>query len=250
MEEKEMRIGVIVQARMGSTRLPGKIMKDLYGKTVLAHDIERIKQSKRVDVIIVATTTNEEDDIIEKEALKCGVKCFRGKKEDVLSRYYYAAKENNIDAVVRVTSDCPLYDPHVLNLLIEWYENHDYDVVTNTGIGTANRSYPRGLDTEIFGFLALEKANNNAAARYQREHVTPYIYENEKHIYYYQNTIDQSRYRWTLDTKEDWELISGIYKYLYHGKHDFYLDEIIKLMEEHPELYYLNKDVEQKELKG
>lgn len=245
-----MKTAAIIQARMGSTRLSGKVMKDLFGKSVLGHDIERVRQSKLVDEIIIATTIHPNDDIIVREAERYDVKTFRGSEEDVLSRYYYAAKENNADTIVRITSDCPLFDPKVLDLMLQFYREHDYDIVSNAGSDISNRTYPRGLDTEIFSFIQLEQAFLQADQKYQREHVTPYIYENAKHIYFYKNDTDYSKYRWTLDTEEDWSLIQKIYGYLYKGKHDFYLEELVALLQAHPELHDINKNVEQKDLKA
>ncbi len=244
------KVVAIIQARMGSTRLSGKVMKNLCGKTVLAHDIARVKQAKLVDYIVIATTTNITDDVIVDEAIKNGVKIFRGSEADVLSRYYLAAKEYHADIIVRITSDCPLFDPKVLDDLLHFYLDHDYDIVSNAGSDLKTRTYPRGLDTEIFSFLALENAYLKAGEKYQREHVTPYIYENANSIYYYKNVEDYSKYRWTLDTEEDWKLISKIYEYLYHDEHDFYLKDIVKLMDEYPELSDINKNIEQKELKA
>jgi spore coat polysaccharide biosynthesis protein SpsF len=244
-----MKIGAIIQARMGSTRLQGKVMKNLQGKTVLEHVIERVKQSKLIDEIIIATTTNGRDTVIEDEALRCGVKVFRGSEEDVLSRYYYAAKEYDLDVIVRITSDCPLIDPKIVDEIIEIYKENNFDIVTNTGNDLANRTFPRGLDAEVFSFNFLEKAHNNATEKYQREHVTPYIYETSNNIYYYKNQTDYSKYRWTLDTDEDFELIKEIYNNLYHGSHDFYLRDIVKLLEKMPELYEINAHIEQKKIK-
>ena len=244
-----MKIGAIIQARMGSTRLPEKVMKNLQGKTVLEHVIERVKQSKLIDEIIIATTTHERDAVIESEALRCGVKAFRGSEDDVLSRYYYAAKENNLDVVVRITSDCPLIDPHILDDMIEVYLENNYDVVTNVGMESYNRTFPRGLDIEIFSFLTLEEAFKNAKEKYQKEHVTPYIYENSNSVFNFKNEIDYSDHRWTVDTPQDFELISSIYDYLYKDSHDFYLNEIIDLFNKHPELYKVNAEVEQKKIK-
>ena len=243
-----MKIGAIVQARMGSTRLSGKVMKDLEGKTVLEHVIDRVRQSKLIDAIIIATTTHNRDDVIEAEALRFGVKAFRGSEDDVLSRYYYAAKENNLDVVVRITSDCPLIDPKVLDEVIRCYVNNDYDIVSNAGSDLSKRTYPRGLDTEVFSFKILESAFTNAEETYQREHVTPYIYENSSSVYHYKNDIDYSKHRWTLDTDEDFNLISEIYNHLYHGEHDFYLRDIVKLFEVKPELFNINAHIEQKKL--
>lgn len=240
----------IIQARMGSTRLPGKVMKNLLGKTVLAHVIERVKQAKILDDIIIATTKKDDDDCIADEALRCGVKVFRGSEEDVLSRYYFAAKENNTDIIVRITSDCPLIDPNVINDIVSFFKQNRYDIVTNAGIDLTQRTYPRGLDTEVFSYTVLEEAYKNATEKYQREHVTPYIYENAKRIFYYKNDINYSHYRWTLDTEEDWMLIKKLYEHLYHGKHDFYMSDVLMVMEQNPELFQINKDVKQKSIRG
>ena len=244
-----MKIGAIIQARMGSTRLPEKVMKNLEGKTVLDHVIERVRQSKLIDEIIIATTIHDRDSIIETEALRCGAKAFRGSEDDVLSRYYYAAKENNLDIVVRITSDCPLIDSKVLDEVIQYYLKNDYDIVSNAGSDLSNRTYPRGLDTEVFSFKVLENAFNHAKEIYQREHVTPYIYEKSSSAYYYKNDIDYSKYRWTLDTDEDFKLISEVYRCLYTGNHDFYMSDIVKLFEKIPELYDINAHIEQKKIK-
>jgi spore coat polysaccharide biosynthesis protein SpsF len=242
-----MKIGVIIQARMGSTRLPGKVMLKIRDKTVLGHVIERVKQSKLIDEVIIATTNDKNDDIIVEESLKYGVKFFRGDESDVLSRYYYAAKENNLDVIVRITSDCPLIDSKVIDEIVDFYLNSKYDIVSNAGSNLSNRTYPRGLDVEVFSFNVLEYANNNAKLTHQKEHVTPYIYENNN-AFYYKNNVDYSIYRWTLDTNEDFKLISKIYDHLFKGLHNFYLNDIVKLFEKMPELYQINSQVEQKKL--
>jgi spore coat polysaccharide biosynthesis protein SpsF len=244
-----VKTAAIIQARMGSTRLPGKILKDLMGKTVLQHVIERIRQANSIDEILIATTTQGPDDAVANEAAQCGVKCFRGSQDDVLARYYLAAKDNNVDAVVRITSDCPLIDPMVVNALVDFFKNKKvYDIVTNAGSDLSKRTYPRGLDTEVFSFSVLEKAFKEAGKQYHREHVTPYIYENSSRIYFYKNSIDYSRHRWTLDTEEDLALIAEIYHHLYKGKHDFYLQDVISLFEMKPDLIKINAHIEQKKL--
>lgn len=244
-----MKIGVIVQTRVGSTRLPGKVMMDLCGKPVIDHVIDRLKQSKLLDEIIIATTTLERDRVIVEQAKKDGVKWFCGSEEDVLSRYYYAAKENNLDTVVRITSDCPLIDPFITDNIIRCHKENLYDIVTNAGSDIKTRTYPRGLDTEVFTFRVLEDAFINAREKYQREHVTPYIYENSGGIYYYRNNVDYSKYRWTLDAEEDFELIKTVYTYLYKGEHNFYYQDILELLREHPEIAGINQGVEQKKIK-
>ena len=198
----------IIQARMGSTRLPGKVMKDLKGKPVLWHVIERVKQAKNIDQIIIATTIHKRDKIIHDKAMEWGIKAYKGSEEDVLARYFKAANKNDIDTVVRITSDCPLIDPQVIDEIVEYYTKNNYTLVTNAGSDLNNRTYPRGLDIEVFSFKVLEKAYENAKEKYQREHVTPYIYENHEDVFYYKNNQDLSNYRLTLDTKEDFESVS------------------------------------------
>jgi len=246
---KSKKTAAIIQARMGSTRLPGKVMKDLKGKPVLWHVIERVKQAENIDQTIIATTTAQRDSIIFEKAKEWGVKAYRGSEEDVLARHYEAANKYEIDTVVRITSDCPLIDPHIIDEIVEYYNNDDYTLVTNAGSDLNNRTYPRGLDTEVFSFEVLEKAYKNAEEKYQREHVTPYIYENYEDVYYYKNNQDLSNYRLTLDTKEDFELIKALYNKLYNGNHDFYLNEIIEVLNKNKELLKINQKIKQKELK-
>lgn len=244
-----MKTVAIIQARMGSSRLPGKVLKMIAGKTVLQHVIERVRQVKNIDEIVIATTVLDQDDIIARETEKCGGKCFRGSEEDVLSRYYLAAAENEADIVVRITSDCPLIDPHVTDAIVTFFKNHrEYTIVTNAGSDLTQRTYPRGLDTEVFSFDALKEAFVHADKQYQREHVTPYIYENSLKTFHYKNKDNYSRYRWTLDTEEDFMLITEIYRYLYKTNHDFYMPEIIALLERHPELNEINAHIEQKKI--
>ena len=242
-----MNVVCIIQARIGSTRLPGKVLKNICGKTVLQHDIDRLRRVKNIDEIVIATTILEKDEAITKEADRLGLKYFRGSEEDVLSRYYYAAKENNADVVVRVTSDCPLIDSEVTEKIIQYYiENNDkYDYVSNT----IDRTYPRGLDTEVFSFSSLQKAFNEASSMRDREHVTPYIWDNPHlfRLFQYKNQTDYSNLRWTLDTAEDFELINRVYNFLYAEKgNNFNIDDIIELYRKHPELIDINKDIEQK----
>lgn len=244
-----MSIGAIIQARTGSTRLPGKVMMELGDNTVLGHVIERVRQTQTIDRIIIATSELEADDDIVEEALLNGALVSRGSESDVLSRYYQAAVDFGLDHIVRITSDCPLIDPQVVDIIVSFYLEHDYPIVTNAGSVLSERTFPRGLDIEIFSFAALEEANQEARENYQREHVTPYIYENNNDVYHYKNDIDYSLHRWTLDTAEDWELIKEIYNNLYKGKHDFYLKDILALFDEKPELFLINKDIEQKALK-
>jgi len=243
-----MKIGVIIQARFGSKRLPGKVLLTLRNQSILHHSVERIKQAKHIDEVIIATSSLKKDDKIVDETKKIGIPFFRGSEHDVLSRYYYTAKKHALDNVVRVTSDCPLIDPYVIDKAIQEYLEFQPTISTNATSDVNNRTYPRGLDVEVFSFSVLEEAFSNAIEPYQREHVTPYIYENAKKIHLVKNEEDYSKYRWTLDTKEDFEAIQKIYDILYHGAHDFYLNDIVKLMKDHPEIVKINARIKQKKL--
>lgn len=244
-----MMTGIIIQTRMGSTRLPGKVMLDLSGKPVITHVLERLSQCKNIDKIIIATTTNPEDDVIADYCSKNEVLFYRGSSDNVLSRYYNAAKENKLDLVVRITSDCPLIDPKVTESIVQFYLENKFDIVTNACADLTKRTYPRGLDTEVFSMKLLEDAFNNAQELYQKEHVTPYLYEKSDNVYYYMNGKDYSKYRWTLDTEEDYALIKRVYEEFYHGYHDFFLQNIVEFFEKNPELFEINAHVEQKKVK-
>ncbi|GAA0711658.1 hypothetical protein GCM10008904_24230 [Paraclostridium ghonii] len=242
-----MNIVAIVQARLGSKRLPGKVMKKICEKTVLEHVYERLKLSEYLNDIVIATTDSDEDIKIIDLCEKLGMNYFIGSEDDVLSRYYNCAKKYNADIVVRITSDCPLIDSNVLDEMLSFYTNNKYDLVTNAG-EEIYRTYPRGLDIEIFSFKLLKIAYLNANQNYEKEHVTPYIYENGFNVYYYKNNKNYSKYRLTLDTKEDFELIKKIYYELYDNKHDFFLEDIINVLENNPELELINKYIKQKQL--
>lgn len=244
-----MDVTAIIQGRMGSTRLPGKIMKPLCGKPVLAHLIERVSQARLIDGIVIATTELPEDDAIARLAEDLGARCYRGSAGDVLARYCGAIRRYGLTgAIVRITSDCPLYDPFAADAAIRFFLMNGYDIVTNAGSRPEQRTYPRGLDTEIFPPAILEDACEKAAAPHQREHVTPYIYETSQKAYYYRNKTDLSRHRWTLDTQEDWEFVSAVYERLYRGSHDFYCADVVRLLDAHPEIFEINSRVEQKAL--
>lgn len=249
LDNQNKNVICIIQARIGSTRLPGKVLKKICDKTVLEHDIDRLKSIKSIDKIVIATTTLERDNIIVEEAKRLGVSYFRGSEEDVLSRYYYAAKENNADVIVRVTSDCPLIDSEISEKIIGFYLNNSiyYDYISNS----IQRTYPRGLDTEVFSFKALEKAYKEAVSRRDREHVTPYIWDNPNiyRLYHYKNDVDYSHLRWTLDTEEDLELIEKIYDLMYDKYNNcFGMKQVLKLYDKYPQLIEINKNIEQKKL--
>ncbi len=242
-----MKRVAIIQARMGSTRLPGKVMKMLAGRPVLEHVVSRVQKCSTLDEITVASTLNPIDEPIVKLCHDMGIMCFRGSEEDVLDRYFHAAKYAGADIVVRITSDCPLIDPVIADDIVKAFMERQptLDYLSNT----LARTFPRGLDTEVFSFVALEKAWRSAVSPAEREHVTPYIYRHPDFfsVQNFSNSQDLSGYRWTLDTYEDWELIRTIYDNLYYKDAFFSTDDVLELMCTQPELLKLNAGVEQKE---
>ena len=245
-----MKVVCLVQARVGSTRLPGKILKEICGKTILHHEIDRLKKCKEIDEIVIATTDKEDDDKIVNEAKKLSVKYFRGSENDVLSRFYYSAKENNADIIVRVTSDCPCIDFEILDKMLiyfkEKYKEKQVDYLSNT----IKRTYPRGYDIEIFTFSALEKSYINAEKEYEREHVTPYIYDKTNNFLKlpFENKDDYSEYRVTLDTIEDFIVIKNIFENLYYKNPYFKLNDVVQYLNDNLHIVDINKHIEQKKL--
>ncbi|MCF7917298.1 MAG: glycosyltransferase family protein [Candidatus Omnitrophica bacterium] len=239
----------IIQARMGSTRLPGKILKDIKGRSMLWHVVDRVDYSNLIDKIVIATTEDKEDDKIENFCKTNNVYFYRGNQEDVLDRYYQTAKNYQADLIIRITSDCPLIDPCIIDKAITHYLDNEEkaDYVSNT----LERTYPRGMDVEVFPFRALEIAWQKAKEEYQREHVTPYIYENPDtfNLSCIKNENDLSYLRLTVDEEKDLELVREIYKKLYQKYNIFYLKDILGLFKKYPELELINKEVKQKNIK-
>ncbi|MDZ8065608.1 MAG: glycosyltransferase family protein [Nostoc sp. DedQUE08] len=241
-----MKTVIIVQTRMTSTRLPRKVLKKVLDKPLLEYQIERLKRVKLADEIMIATTTNSADLSIIELCDRLSIPYFRGSEEDVLARYYGAAKEHQADVVVRVTSDCPLIDPQVIDKVIQFYINYkyEYDYVSNS----LERSYPRGMDTEVFSFLALHQAFVEATAQSDREHVTPFIYMHPERyrlaqVVYSEN---ESSHRWTVDTADDFELIKRIIEALYPEIPKFTLEDCLDLLRKYPDWSRINAHVEQK----
>lgn len=248
-----MTITVIIQARMGSTRLPGKINLPLGTTTVLEHVIHRVSTANIPDAIMVATTTSDLDDKTVELAKKSNALIFRGSEEDVLNRFYEAAKSISASIIVRITADCPFIDPILLdNMLEHFMSTKGSDYLSNT----IERTYPRGLDIEIFSFHALSVAEKNAAHTFEREHVTPYIYHHPEvfKISQYTQTKNHAHYRLTLDTPEDWQLISTLYQRLDEQKKSKDTASILNLLEHEPALLKINQHIQQindiRKLKG
>jgi spore coat polysaccharide biosynthesis protein SpsF len=242
-----MNTVAIIQARMGSTRLPGKVLMDLGGETVLARVISRLRRATQVDEILVATTDSFADDTIVRECHRLEVSTFRGSEGDVLDRYYQATRTCGAGTVVRITSDCPMIDPQLVDETIGAFQQQHGDYASNA----LSRTYPRGLDTEVFTMGALERAWNDAHKPYEREHVTPYLYEHPElfRLVSQCGRIDHSQYRWTLDTPQDLELLRAIYA-RFSNQDNFGWGEVIQLVEREPELAELNSGVIQKTLQG
>lgn len=245
-----MKVVCIMQARVGSSRLPGKVLEEICGKTVIEHDINILKLVPNIDEIIIATTLEEQDDKIVDKANKLGVKYFRGSESDVLSRYYFSAKESNADVVVRVTSDCPCMDSRIIENIINEFKkcsiSENIDYISNT----VERTFPRGYDVEVFKFQSLEKAFLSASKDYEREHVTPYIYDlnNKFKISSYKHNVDCSKYRVTLDTQEDLQVIKAIYEELFNYKGYFSLQDVLGFLDKNPNIARINEEIEQKKL--
>ncbi len=241
-KDKERTI-IIVQARMGSTRLPGKILKKVMGRPLLEYQIERLKKIKEVSDVVIATTTNQGDDPIVRLCRKLSCSYFRGSEDDVLLRYYDAAIEFGAKYIVRINADCPLIDPKVVETVIKYFHanSEKYDYVSNI----LEQSYPIGLHTEIFSMNALQKANANANDPIEREHVTPYIYRNPD-LFRLGSVIldvDLSYYRWTVDYPEDFDLVEKIIEGIYPIKVDFDMYDIINYLRSNSYLMTINNKI-------
>ncbi len=240
-----MKVAAIIQARMSSTRLPGKVLMDLGGETVLARVVRRVRRATLVEDIIVATSNAIVDDAIVRECEHLSVKFFRGEENDVLDRYYHAARYIAAETVIRITSDCPLIDPEIIDKTIREFLKKRPDYASNV----LQRTYPRGLDTEVISGEALARTWREARLSYQRAHVTPYIYENPHQfdILPIKGAADYSAHRWTVDTADDLAFVRAVY-YRFDNDVRFSWRDVLALLEREPELMELNREVVQKAL--
>ena len=239
------KIAAIIQARMGSTRLPNKTLELIEGKSLLEHIINRLKNSKKINEIIIATSENPKDNLIERFSIENKINFFRGSEEDVLDRYYKAAKKFKVSTIVRITADDPFKDPKIIDKIINsLLENSNLDYVSNT----IKPTFPEGIDTEVFTFKALEKAWKLAKEKEEREHVTPFIINNPSlfKTLNIENQEDLSNLRWTIDYPEDLEFAKKIYKKLYKENHIFEMQDIIELLKKEPNLNEINKNIERR----
>ncbi len=240
------KIVATIEARFASSRLPGKTLIVICGKPTLELIIERIKRSKFIDEIVVATTVNPDCDAIEELANRLGVGCFRGSEEDVLDRVLQAAKAYNADIIVELTGDETLIDPVIVDQLIDYHLKNDFDYVSNV----LNRRYPRGLDTQVFAVSVLDEVSRLTNEPADRENVSLYIYEHPER--YKLGSIEAPEkfnhpdWRWTLDTKEDLEFLKAVYEALYSVKKDFDSYDVFELIKKDPHLLKINERVKQK----
>jgi spore coat polysaccharide biosynthesis protein SpsF len=241
----QARIGIITQARMTSTRLPGKIFKKIEQKSLLKYHVDRL--SKTGLQIIIATTINHTDDVVQDFAEKEQFLLHRGSENNVLSRYQEAALKFGLDVIIRVTSDCPLIDPHLIRNSLETYlKLNNPRLYLSNGL---ERTFARGFDFEIFSFELLNEAFLNATDESDLEHVTPYIWKNRSgttQLYPVKQQVDNSRFRITVDTPEDFELIELLIRRYHADRLSYY--EIEQLLVEHPELSVINAHIEQKKV--
>ncbi|MBX7150538.1 glycosyltransferase family protein [bacterium] len=228
-----MKIVTVMQARRGSTRLPDKVMKPILGRPVFLRQIERMQRAAFCGDIVVATTTEPEDDAIAELCAREQLNFYRGHTTDLLNRHYEAAKALGADVVVKIPSDCPLIDPAIIDRVIGFYIEHvaDFDFVSNLHPAT----YPDGNDVEVFPMFLLELANREAEKNFEREHTTPFFWENPERFRIGNVTWETGKnysmsHRWTLDYPEDFHFIKIVYEKLYPHKPDFTLEDILTLL--------------------
>ena len=231
------KITVIIEARTGSSRLPNKVIAEIEGKPMIFYVIDRIKQIKSVEQIILATTQEKNDKILIEIAKQNSIGVFTGDSMDVLNRDYQCALQNNADPIIRITGDCPLIDPDIVGEMLEFYLKNNYDYISNR----INPKYPDGLDVEIYSFKTLQMVEQNAKWSSERELVTTYITKNPKifKIFSYENQEDLSGHRWTVDEQNDLEFVRKIYSIM-KPKTNFSMNEIIEILVKNPELLKIN----------
>lgn len=247
---KNTRVVAIIQARMGSSRLPGKVLRDIHGKPMLAWVVERTRKASSVSEVMVATTSDPSDDMIEQVCRQMNVPCFRGNIYDVLDRYYQAAREAQAEVVVRITADCPLIDAGLIDMVVQRFLEEKVDFAANRLPPPYQRTYPIGLDVEVVSFTALQRAWQEAREKHEREHVLPYLYESPGRFktLMVDHETDLGSYRWTVDTFEDLEFIQKLFTLLPDTENFTWLD-VLKIVEKNPQLSEINAGVSHKTFK-
>lgn len=240
-----MKIVAIIQARMGSQRLPGKVMMDLAGEPMLVRNVNRVRRAKTIQEIVIATTTQTSDDTIVDLCIKRGWVYFRGSEHDVLDRYYQASMVHSADAIVRITSDCPLIDAEIIDRVVTEFASRQPHIDYASNV-IFHRTFPRGLDTEVMRFSALERAWYEASDPTHREHVTSYIYHNIDlfKIHEVLSRCDLSAMRWTVDTAEDLAFVRRIFNHFGHDQ--FSWGDVLAVLTQFPHWQEINSYIQQK----
>lgn len=240
-----MKVIAVIQARMSSSRLPGKVLRPILGRPMLAYQLERVSQAERIDKVIVATSTDESDDPIEHFCQQAQVACYRGSLNDVLGRYVGAAGPEQPDHVVRLTGDCPLSDPAIIDAVVDLHCSTGVDYTTNSAIPTL----PDGFDVEVVRFDALQEAHMKAELPSEREHVTPYIRNRPAYFEQidYLHPIEWANYRLTVDYPEDFVLVQRVFKELYPVNSTFTVADVMQLLNRYPQWLRLNEHFERNE---
>jgi spore coat polysaccharide biosynthesis protein SpsF len=234
-------IAAIIHARLGSTRLPGKVMMPLAGQPMIGHTLKRVQSAQTIDAVILATTTHPDDDPLADYAASLGVTVFRGDEHDVLDRYYQAAKQFSADVVIRITGDCPVIDAAVIDQTRWQFLADEVDYTSNF----VERRFPDGLDTEVFSSDALQRAWNEARLTSEREHVTPYIWKNPDKFRLSGFTYpdDLCAHRWTVDEAADFDFMAAVFAELYAEHPFFNMRAMLDLLKRRPELMQINQGI-------
>lgn len=240
----EKKITVMIQARTGSTRLSGKVLSQIEDKPMIWHVINRVKEIKFVEQIALITTKEKSDQTLLEIAENEKIIGFSGNTMDVLDRHYQCALRLSADPIIRITGDCPLIDPYIVEEMLKIFINHDYDYISNIHPPT----YPDGLDTEIFSFKTLQQCHKNAKLPSEREHVTPFISKNPDKfkLFNFENKENLSKNRWTVDEKEDLKFVKLIYEKM-RPKKIFNFEQILQILKNEPDLIEINNQIKRNE---
>jgi spore coat polysaccharide biosynthesis protein SpsF len=244
---KQNKVVAIIQARMGSSRLPGKVLRDIHGKPMLVWVVERARKAATLSEVAVATTIDQSDDMLEQVCANLGIPCLRGSVYDVLDRYYQAARQCEADVIVRLTADCPLIDPALIDLVVTRFLEEKVDFAANRLPPPYQRTYPIGLDVEVVSLSAVERAWKEAKEKHEREHVLPYLYDTPGRfkilVVDYERNL--GKYRWTVDTQPDLRFIQEIFALLSDRENFSWLD-VLKIVEDNPQLAVINAGISHK----
>lgn len=235
---------IMIQARLGSSRLPQKVLAKIQGKPMIWHVINRVKKIKNIEQIVLITTANDSDKILLDIAKQQHIFGFAGSEDDVLKRHYDCAVKFNADPIIRITSDCPLIDPKLSSDVLQFYLDNNFDYVSNT----INPTFPDGLDTEIFSFNALSQAHKNAKLFSEREHVTTFFIKHHEifSISDFSSSINLSQLRWTVDRIQDLDFVQQIYHHM-APKTIFSMNEILDIIKKYPGLSKINNNIKRNE---